>query len=91
MSLFQAPPTVHFALLNGTHNNSKEVWSKVCGDKYQWMPSSNSLPQVTMCVVIIENYFYNQNNVQLQGVEIVNLKLLTAPTNSANSHQVGLQ
>ena len=46
MSLFQTPPTVHFALLDGTPNDIKGAWSKVCGNKFQWTPSNDTIPQV---------------------------------------------
>ena len=46
MSLFQTPPTVHFALLDGAPKDIKEAWSKVCGNKFQWVPSDNTIPQV---------------------------------------------
>ena len=48
MSLFQTPPTVHFALLDGTPNDIKGAWSKVCGNKFQWAPSDNTIPQVIL-------------------------------------------
>ena len=46
MSLFQAPPTVHFALLDATPNDIKQAWLKICGDLFQWTPSNNVVPQV---------------------------------------------
>lgn len=46
MSLFQAPPTVHFALLDGTPSDIKGAWTKTCGDLLQWMPSNNVIPRV---------------------------------------------
>ena len=37
---------MHFALLDGTPNDIKGAWSKVCGNKFQWAPSDNTIPQV---------------------------------------------
>jgi hypothetical protein len=39
---------VHFALLDGTPNDIKGAWSKVCGNKFQWLPSDNTIPQVSL-------------------------------------------
>jgi hypothetical protein len=47
MSLFQAPPTLHFALLDTPQpHDIQETWLKICGDRLQWMPSNNVVPQV---------------------------------------------
>ena len=53
MSLFQTPPTVHFALLDGTPNDIKGAWTKICGDAFQWLPSNSVLPQVWLVAMLV--------------------------------------
>ena len=43
MSLFQSPPTVHFALFDGTPNDIKGVWLKICGSMFQCMVTQQQL------------------------------------------------
>ena len=57
MSLFQTPPTVHFALLDGTPNDIKGAWSKVCGNKFQWAPSNNTIAQVYTDLHVVKFHY----------------------------------
>ena len=95
MSLFQTPPTVHFALLDGTPNNIKGAWSKVCGNKFQWAPSDDTIPQVIIIIISLSNtcniYFpihvFMPYNYGVYGIEIVDMKFYI----SDGSYQIGLQ
>ena len=89
MSLFQNQPSVHFALLSGPPNDIKGVWSKVCGDAVQWLPSDTALPQVRLNEFAQEQFFSPSFCVLLQGVEVVNLRLLKSA--SRTTHRVGIQ